>query len=60
MSTIIPNKIDRFWLLVTRVLNALHYITGIKVFREISNRLALGIRVKLNNITYVLTCTRIY
>ena len=35
----------------------MHYITGIKVFREISNRLALGIRVKLNNITYVLTCT---
>jgi hypothetical protein len=29
---------------------------GLKVFRELSNRLALGIPIKVNDIWYVLTC----
>jgi FkbM family methyltransferase len=41
---------------MARALNALYYRTGVKVFRELSNRLALGIPIKVNDIWYVLTC----
>jgi FkbM family methyltransferase len=41
---------------MARALNALYHRTGVKVLRELSNRLALRIRVKVNNIWYVLTC----
>jgi hypothetical protein len=53
---IISNKIDRFRLLIARILNALYYRTGIKAFREISNRLTLGMHIKVNDIWYALTC----
>jgi hypothetical protein len=55
-TIIIPSKIDRLRLLVARLLNAIHHRMGARVFREISNKLALGIRVKDNDIYYVLTC----
>jgi hypothetical protein len=47
---VISSKIAKFRLLVARALNALYYTTGIKVLREISNKLALGIPVKVNDI----------
>jgi len=43
-------------LVAARILNALYYRTGVKVFREVSNRLASGRHVKIENIWYVLTC----
>ena len=43
-------------LVAARILNALYYRTGVKVFREVSNRLASGKYVKIDNIWYVLTC----
>jgi hypothetical protein len=49
-------KIAKFRLLVARALNALYYKTGVKVFREISNKLALGIPVRVNDIWYIFTC----
>jgi FkbM family methyltransferase len=53
---VISSKIAKFRLLMARALNALYYRTWVKVFRELSNRLALRIHVKVNNIWYVLTC----
>jgi FkbM family methyltransferase len=53
---VISSKIAKLRLLVARALNTLYYTTGIKVLREISNKLALGIPVKVNDIWYVLTC----
>jgi hypothetical protein len=53
---VISSKIAKFRLLVARALNALYYKTGVKVFREISNKLALGIPVKVNDIWYIFTC----
>jgi len=47
---------DKLRLIMARALNALYYRTGVKVFREISNKLALGIPVKVNDIWYTLTC----
>jgi hypothetical protein len=47
---------NKLKLVMARILNALYYRTGVKVFREISNRLALGMLVKVNDIWYVLTC----
>jgi len=49
--------IDNFRLLVARTLNAIYYRSGIALFRELSNRLSSGIRVRVNDIYYVLTCT---
>jgi len=49
--------IDNFRLLIARALNAIYYRSGITLFRELSNRLSSGIRVKVNDIYYVLTCT---
>ena len=49
--------IDNFRLLVARTLNAIYYRSGIALFRELSNRLTSGIRVRVNDIYYVLTCT---
>jgi FkbM family methyltransferase len=48
--------LDKLRLIMARALNALYYRTGIKVFRKISNKLALGIPVKVNDIWYTLTC----
>jgi hypothetical protein len=47
---------NKLKLVTARILNALYYRTEIEVFREISNRLALGIPIKVNDIWYVLTC----
>jgi FkbM family methyltransferase len=47
---------NKLKLVMARVLNALYYRTGVKVFRGISNRLTLGIPVKVSDIWYVLTC----
>jgi FkbM family methyltransferase len=55
-TIIIPSKTDRLRLLIARLLNAIHHRTGAKVFREISSKLALGARVKVDGIYYVLTC----
>jgi hypothetical protein len=50
------HALDKLRLITARALNALYYTTGIKVFRELSNRLALGIPIKVNDTWYVLTC----
>jgi FkbM family methyltransferase len=54
--TIILGMINKLRLLVARVLNTFYYTTGVKVFREMSNRFALGIHVKVDDTWYVLTC----
>jgi FkbM family methyltransferase len=50
------HALDKLRLIMARALNALYYRTGIKVFRKISNKLALGIPVKVDDVWYVLTC----
>jgi hypothetical protein len=47
---------NKLKLVIARVLNALYYRTGVEVFRELSNRLTLGITIKVDDIWYVLTC----
>jgi hypothetical protein len=44
------HALDKLRLIMARALNALYYRTGVKVFRELSNRLALGIPIKVNDI----------
>lgn len=44
------NMFNKLKPVMARILNALYYRTGVEAFREISNRLALGMPVKVNDI----------
>jgi len=46
---------NKLKLVMARILSALYYRTGVKAFREISNRPALGMLIKVDGIWHVLT-----
>ena len=57
MTYINLNVFSKLRLNAARLLNALYYRTKLKIFREFPNKLFSGLRIKVNDIYYVLTCT---
>ena len=57
MTYISLDVFSKLRLNAARLLNALYYRMKLKIFREFSNKLSSGLRIKVNDIYYVLTCT---